>query len=262
MQSFLDAPQHTSPDNSRDQRVKGINHAMNGEFNRAIPQLEHALSLAPMDNLAKAYLGSCYYVLNKKQEAKRFLDTDEIFTDTVIHDEIYLNKLSSHIQNHPSLTWNPKHKATEGGFQSEELLHETSHLTTQLTKTLKTVFLNEFEMPLDHKNSPFKLVGWSVVLKKNGFQKPHIHRSGLLSGVIYLQVPRLIQPPEGSLLFTQHLPWLPTNKSHPTPLPKEELFIQPKAGQIVIFPSHFWHQTLPFNADQLRVSIAFDLTLK
>lgn len=36
--------------------------------------------------------------------------------------------------------------------------------------------------------------------------------------------------------------------------------IQPVAGMMLLFPSYFWHRTIPFDSAQERLSIAFDLT--
>jgi hypothetical protein len=34
---------------------------------------------------------------------------------------------------------------------------------------------------------------------------------------------------------------------------------QPEAGMLLLFPSYFYHRTLPFTSDQQRISIAFDV---
>jgi len=36
-------------------------------------------------------------------------------------------------------------------------------------------------------------------------------------------------------------------------------FIKPNVGDIVLFPSSLFHRTIPFNAQQPRICIAFDL---
>jgi hypothetical protein len=35
--------------------------------------------------------------------------------------------------------------------------------------------------------------------------------------------------------------------------------VRPERGKLVVFPSHLWHETLPFAAAGRRVSIAFDV---
>jgi hypothetical protein len=44
-----------------------------------------------------------------------------------------------------------------------------------------------------------------------------------------------------------------------TPLLEAELSLQPEVGQLVLFPSYFWHGTLPFHSEQPRLTVAFDV---
>jgi hypothetical protein len=38
-----------------------------------------------------------------------------------------------------------------------------------------------------------------------------------------------------------------------------ELSVRPELGQLVLFPSYFWHGTLPFHSEQPRLTVAFDV---
>jgi hypothetical protein len=38
-----------------------------------------------------------------------------------------------------------------------------------------------------------------------------------------------------------------------------ELSVRPELGLLVLFPSYFWHGTLPFHSDQPRLTVAFDV---
>ena len=35
--------------------------------------------------------------------------------------------------------------------------------------------------------------------------------------------------------------------------------VKPKEGLLVLFPSYFYHRTVPYEADEERLSVAFDL---
>ncbi len=37
------------------------------------------------------------------------------------------------------------------------------------------------------------------------------------------------------------------------------MVIRPETGLLVLFPSFFWHRTIPFQGGGKRISIAFDL---
>ena len=39
----------------------------------------------------------------------------------------------------------------------------------------------------------------------------------------------------------------------------EARLIKPVEGSMVLFPSYFYHRTVPFEADEVRISIAFDV---
>jgi Rps23 Pro-64 3,4-dihydroxylase Tpa1-like proline 4-hydroxylase len=41
--------------------------------------------------------------------------------------------------------------------------------------------------------------------------------------------------------------------------PPDTRAIEPRAGRLVLFPSYFYHRTLPFDSRQRRISIAFDV---
>jgi len=35
--------------------------------------------------------------------------------------------------------------------------------------------------------------------------------------------------------------------------------VRPSVGKLVLFPSYFWHGTVPFTADRARLTVAFDV---
>jgi hypothetical protein len=41
----------------------------------------------------------------------------------------------------------------------------------------------------------------------------------------------------------------------------EVRFYRPEEGLMFLFPSYFYHRTVPFESEQLRVSIAFDIRI-
>ena len=44
-----------------------------------------------------------------------------------------------------------------------------------------------------------------------------------------------------------------------TPTLEAELSVCPELGRLVLFPSYFWHGTLPFRSEQPRLTVAFDV---
>jgi hypothetical protein len=44
-----------------------------------------------------------------------------------------------------------------------------------------------------------------------------------------------------------------------TPGLNAEWSVRPEVGLLVLFPSYFWHGTLPFHSEQPRLTVAFDV---
>lgn len=96
---------------------------------------------------------------------------------------------------------------------------------------------------------------WSVRLHSAGFHTSHVHPRGWISSACYIQLPdsmRAGHTGEGILSFGA--PGMVT-----TPSLHAELSLRPEVGQLVLFPSYFWHGTLPFHSEQPRLTVAFDV---
>ena len=55
--------------------------------------------------------------------------------------------------------------------------------------------------------------------------------------------------------------WLKFGQSHLS-LGNEDMpehFVKPEVGYLVLFPSYFWHGTVPFESSADRLTIAFDV---
>ncbi len=96
---------------------------------------------------------------------------------------------------------------------------------------------------------------WSVRLHSSGYHTSHVHPRGWISSACYIQLPdsmRAGHTAEGILSFGA--PGMIT-----TPALHAELSVRPALGQLVLFPSYFWHGTLPFHSEQPRLTVAFDV---
>ncbi|MDP9066536.1 MAG: tetratricopeptide repeat protein, partial [Pseudomonadota bacterium] len=96
---------------------------------------------------------------------------------------------------------------------------------------------------------------WSVRLHRGGYHASHVHPRGWISSACYIELPnglRRSRTDEGILCFGA--PGLIT-----TPRLHAELSVRPEVGQLILFPSYFWHGTLAFAADRPRLTVAFDV---
>ena len=92
---------------------------------------------------------------------------------------------------------------------------------------------------------------WSVRLSGAGFHSAHVHPQGWISSAFYVALPESSQGEEGRLVLGQPHEDLSSGLG---PIRK----IEPKAGQLVLFPSMMWHGTLPVPEGE-RMTVAFDV---
>lgn len=190
-------------------------------------------------------------------------------------DFIYFSNLSNHIKNSSHFifelteeitkmptVWEPSGKTTQKGFQSPQGMNIFEKSNVMLDR-LKAVIFEELDTYLlKYKNhtcsyiskwpTEYEIFGWHVVLKSQGHQKAHIHKSGWLSGVIYLKVVPCLEENEGAIEFSLNGETYTADNS-------AKLVYQPELGDLVFFPSCLHHKTIPFTTDTDRIIIAFDL---
>ncbi len=95
---------------------------------------------------------------------------------------------------------------------------------------------------------------WSVRLHTSGFHTNHVHPRGWLSSACYIELPDSMsdaQTQDGILTFGE--PGIAT-----TPALSAEYSVRPSVSMLVLFPSYFWHGTVPFRSNQARLTVAFD----
>ena len=218
-------------------------------------------------NIRMAALSSFIAEREKKDTAHKFCPNPLSF--------LYFSNVFSHLKdggqfveeiihelNEVQTFWEPHKKTTIKGFQSDHHINLFANPSEKMMK-LKNIILKELETYyLKYHNescsyikkwpSRKNLHGWYVILKRLGHQTPHIHPSGWLSGVIYLKVVPPLGKNEGAIEFS-------LNSEKYSDLKSPKLIHQPKAGDIVFFPSSLHHRTIPFKTDTDRIIVSFDL---
>ncbi len=179
--------------------------------------------------------------------------------------EAFNASLARHITAHPSLIYEPDSQATRGGRHTGNLLVEPKGPVGALEQMICTAvddYVREVmsgpgrRLPADPP-ARWRLMVWAVVLGRQGHQIPHIHPAAWLSGVYYAKVPAIV----GSAAAAQ-AGWIefgqPLLRHRVSAPPRVEAF-QPAEGLMLLFPSYFLHRTLPFESDETRISVAFDV---
>jgi tetratricopeptide (TPR) repeat protein len=105
---------------------------------------------------------------------------------------------------------------------------------------------------------PKFLGSWSVRLRSGGFHIGHIHNQGWLSSALYVELPEGVGQGKPGEASPGALQFGVPHSDFGIDLPPRRIE-QPEVGRLVIFPSYFWHGTLPFDSDAQRLTVAFDM---
>jgi putative 2-oxoglutarate-Fe(II)-dependent oxygenase superfamily protein/tetratricopeptide repeat protein len=102
----------------------------------------------------------------------------------------------------------------------------------------------------------WEFASWAAVLNFQGNLTPHIHLDGYVSGVYYPQLPDIVGRSEHGQEGFFELGRPP--EDFPLKATTEIMPVKPEPGLMILFPSYFYHRTIPFESDQRRISVAFD----
>ena len=96
---------------------------------------------------------------------------------------------------------------------------------------------------------------WSVRLSSGGHHTDHVHQRGWISSAFYVSVPPVMKPEAA------HAGWLRLGRPGITTQPalEPDHRVKPEPGKLVLFPSYMWHGVEPFESDQHRLTVAFDV---
>jgi uncharacterized protein (TIGR02466 family) len=98
---------------------------------------------------------------------------------------------------------------------------------------------------------------WSVRLRSGGYHTDHVHPQGWLSSACYIAVPATV----GSAGPDDRAGWLRLGQPAVPTMPPlaAEHHVRPEPGRLALFPAYMWHGVEPFESDEPRISVAFDL---
>ncbi len=172
--------------------------------------------------------------------------TIETFNEALAHSLRQLHVLEAHPLDQ---------SVREGSQTSRSLLHVDDPVIQMFLKMLDDpirAYLDSMGDPdpshpwSGRKTGRYRLTGaWSVKLKPGGFHINHVHPAGWISGPYYVKVPDVVANGPGQQ------GWVTFGEPRwPTPQCTVEKIVQPKPGLQVLFPSYFWHGTIPFSAGE------------
>ena len=242
-----------------------------GEARTALTYCEPLLALSPDDQYLIALQTTAWRLLGDERYA-RYCDYAHLVMSQPLEAppgwpdllsfladlHISLNRLHDP-HGHPLLFQSLRH----GTETTEDLARSTDGAIQALFSTFAAPIRQYLEQlgpgpdPLRRRNFVrWRFNGsWSVRLRTAGHHANHVHPRGWLSSACYIELPdcmRAAHAQEGSLKFGE--PGIATQ-----PALTAEYSVRPSVGLLVLFPSYFWHGTVPFGGDQPRLTVAFDV---
>lgn len=242
-----------------------------GQPREAVTGLEHALSLAPHEQITLGYLALALRELGDSRydallQFERFVRAFEIAPPAGFFDVTSFNRaLGDELELLHTRRAAPLNQTLLNGTQTPGSLFAHHSKALDLIRAQIDEAIAEYIASLpDDPNHPFlsrkarefSLSGsWSCRLHSSGYHSNHLHNEGWISSAYYVALPDEVADADngqGALKFGESKFAL---GEHDRP----EHVIRPAVGKLVLFPSYFWHGTVPFQSDNARLTIAFDV---
>ena len=103
--------------------------------------------------------------------------------------------------------------------------------------------------------------GWVNVSPNQAMNAPHDHPGVFWSGTYYIQVPLPADPEDkfsGAIEFIDPRGSIGTNARLETPFTRSKFTVRPAAGTLLLWPSFVKHWVHPNQAEEERVTVAFN----
>lgn len=253
----------------------GLVHAERGAHEAAAAAFEGVLVADATNRRAMAHLAIALQHCGRIDEARAIFDFDRLVSVRPIgavegYDSVpaFNRAVASYVLHDSTLMLDRPAIATTKGSQTLEILHGPERERAALRAMIEAeahTYIRDVLMASGNRyaaqaSARWRMTGWAVVLRSGGFQSPHIHPQGFASGVYYVQVPEVVRVAKagdaGHLSFGRSKPWGPAGESQKDFLSRS---IKPIEGTMVLFPSHFWHYTVPYESEEPRICVAFDV---
>jgi len=238
----------------------------------ALDSANECIAFEPFCQNAWAYRGTALQLLDKQAEFEQFLKlSDVVWTarppvpagfDSL---EAWNAALEAAVRTHPTLVWEPFQRVSYGGSVTGDMLVRPER-TMQLFEGSLRRAIDELKASLpDSQSHPFlarkpntyRITVVASILKAGGWHPTHTHEGAWLSGCYYVRVPSVVGSAgggkAGQIEFGR--PDCKLREGFEPPLSA----VKPEPGLAAFFPSYLFHGTIPFEGDEERVGIAFDV---
>lgn len=232
----------------------------NSAFEAALAASQQLLRLSPYDQVGLAYQWTAQKGLGRAKGSDHWVRTYDLQTPPGFASLDSFNaqlRLSLHeIHNRSQI---PLGQSVRHGTQTPKSLLDSPDPTIRAFLDALAQPLQEYEAQMAQMDSPAlaqrrtgrrRLSGcWSILLRPGGWHVNHVHPQGWISSAYYVETP---QAParQGWLKFGE--------PRYSIPGCGPDLWIEPRPGRLVLFPSFLWHGVESFTVGGERLTIAFD----
>ncbi|MDB2466822.1 tetratricopeptide repeat protein [Planktomarina temperata] len=133
--------------------------------------------------------------------------------------------------------------------QIENFTDEIENIIRSEVEKYRSYFKDSQEGLIKHWPSDYEIRGWLISMKSGGKLAAHMHDNGWISGSVYINVPPKVNRDSGNFVVCL---------DHG----QESQSIDVVTGSLCLFPSSLLHYTIPFEAEENRIVLAFDVIPK
>ncbi|KFN42094.1 2OG-Fe(II) oxygenase family protein [Arenimonas metalli] len=244
-----------------------------GDWQGAAARAEASTRIAPAHQEGWAYLGTAWRLLGDARE-EWLCDYQRLVANLRIDTppghaslDAFLAALRVRLDALHQAGREPVLQSLRGGSQTPgRLFGRKDPLIAQLQAAIEQAIERWLPSLPDDASHPFlsrkanrmRMSGsWSVKLWSSGRHVNHIHPEGWMSSAFYVSLPPSVrqQAAEG---HAGHLQFGQPPAELGLDLAPRRI-LRPEPGHLALFPSYLWHGTVPFEDEQPRMTVAFDL---
>lgn len=240
-------------------------------YDEALKHTEHAAGINPDEQETLALMGQCWRFLGDERyhwlnDYEAFVTPYDIPVPPGYADiDAFNHALVAALMPLHRAKTHPAEQTLRGGTQTmgalfaeniKEVQEVRRSLEACIAKYIAAMARDGKHPLLRRKSDRFRFAGsWSVRLRRAGFHVNHVHSAGWISSCYYVSLPQAVaneDTREG---------WIKFGETNLGLGKREEIkrIIRPREGRLVLFPSYMFHGTVPFESEDYRTTIAFDV---
>jgi tetratricopeptide (TPR) repeat protein len=148
------------------------------------------------------------------------------------------------------------------GFQTSGNLFSHENILIDQIKKIIELEIENYRLHFKGSNEGFiknwpdaySLHGWIIRMKNGGVLRPHMHEKGWISGSIYINMPTKLNADDGNLVVCLEDDLMLTESQE-----NQKNIVNVTTGSLCLFPASLLHYTIPFESDEERIVLAFDV---